>query len=591
MALTKAHNRMVENAAANVKDFGAVGDGTTDDTTAVQAALDSGSSVVYMPEGIYKVAEQLTCPANVSIYGDGKEKSVITAAGVTAGSFTDFAVLFKSGTAPTQIAELASNVTKTTRTLDFASAHGLSVGDIILIYNPSDSSFSGYRASYRAGEYCTVSSVPSTTQITIEGGLYAPYNAANVDVYKCGGYGSGFLRDFSVVASEVHSQNIQAIRIDYCTGLDIQNVGASNSVDAGLRIFTSYKVRAHNLTCTQLVSSPIGTGYGLSIANVQEIDVTGDFVATNDPVSHGGGNTFSIPTRASNIHDSVCKKIDLSGLGYGVAIDWHGNCEWCVIDNCLLYGGGVHMAGNNNRVSNVKVYGNASVVLGREILGCNHIFENIQAFTSFDGSGVSNRRTIDIGGNSDAMTTNCVYGGTMTFTNISVENDTDTRGLIQIRNRGASVDWNVVADRITYVAPNALPASFPVVSINTVSGSDPEKVGSTNIDSELPPLECNTISVAPLLRQDALSGKASLSTTTGASFVDAAQIFNSRFAKEPSVTVSIENNSTGSDTIGCYAPSPSATGFTFRVARTDSLTNFSAAITVEGQWIATLREW
>ena len=34
MALTKAHNRMIEGAAVNVKDFGAVGDGATDDTAA-----------------------------------------------------------------------------------------------------------------------------------------------------------------------------------------------------------------------------------------------------------------------------------------------------------------------------------------------------------------------------------------------------------------------------------------------------------------------------------------------------------------------------------------------------------------------------
>lgn len=71
MALTKAHNRMIEGAAVNVRDYGAVGDGVTDDTAAIQAAIDSSAKSVHLPSGTYKVTTSLNLKGGLQLWGDG----------------------------------------------------------------------------------------------------------------------------------------------------------------------------------------------------------------------------------------------------------------------------------------------------------------------------------------------------------------------------------------------------------------------------------------------------------------------------------------------------------------------------------------
>ena len=50
----------------SVKDFGAVGDGTTDDTTAIQTALNFSGNI-YIPSGTYKITSSLTFGDNTNI--------------------------------------------------------------------------------------------------------------------------------------------------------------------------------------------------------------------------------------------------------------------------------------------------------------------------------------------------------------------------------------------------------------------------------------------------------------------------------------------------------------------------------------------
>jgi hypothetical protein len=73
----------------SVKNFGAVGDGVVDDTTAIQAALNSGAKRVVVPEGTYRIVSTLVIPSEVTFSGTSYS-SVIFADNVTGPAITSF---------------------------------------------------------------------------------------------------------------------------------------------------------------------------------------------------------------------------------------------------------------------------------------------------------------------------------------------------------------------------------------------------------------------------------------------------------------------------------------------------------------------
>ena len=86
MALTKVSYSMVDKAPVNVVDFGAVGDGRTDDSASFQAAVDKAiatTGVVFVPAGEYLIDDTvvLDFPGGIKICGSSPNstgtKSVI----------------------------------------------------------------------------------------------------------------------------------------------------------------------------------------------------------------------------------------------------------------------------------------------------------------------------------------------------------------------------------------------------------------------------------------------------------------------------------------------------------------------------------
>ena len=70
----------------SVKDFGAVGDGTTDDTAAIQAALNAAYQV-FLPTGTFRITSTITISSAGSLIGEGFGSIIVNNA-VTRGVFT-----------------------------------------------------------------------------------------------------------------------------------------------------------------------------------------------------------------------------------------------------------------------------------------------------------------------------------------------------------------------------------------------------------------------------------------------------------------------------------------------------------------------
>jgi hypothetical protein len=67
----------------SVKDFGAVGNGVTDDTAAIQAAINSTAQAIYFPQGTYLHSQTLIFKNSTKYYGDGCIASVLNYSGVS----------------------------------------------------------------------------------------------------------------------------------------------------------------------------------------------------------------------------------------------------------------------------------------------------------------------------------------------------------------------------------------------------------------------------------------------------------------------------------------------------------------------------
>lgn len=246
----------------NVRDFGAKGDGTSDDTEAIQAACDHagalGFALIVFPHGSYKVTERIALPGNCSVNGFGSRILC---------SSTNGAFMVEGDGLETQVA-LGTNATSGDTTLTTASAHGLSAGDMALLWSQRDSlseAAGEWRLGYHQGLKCyfaepvSIQVVPSSTSVSLSTGLIFP--GYRTDAVQDSGSG----RTAATLAKLNFAENVTirnfiidhdgsgaAIQARFAKNFVVDNVviNTGNSTDgvSGVSMFGCYNVRINGVS-------------------------------------------------------------------------------------------------------------------------------------------------------------------------------------------------------------------------------------------------------------------------------------------------------------------------------------------------------
>ncbi|WP_315920456.1 hypothetical protein [Mesorhizobium sp. SP-1A] len=232
------------------------------------------------------------------------------------------------------IPNLAANVSKGQFIVPFATPHGMKSGDVIEIYNPTDSSWSIERVYYRAGELARVMVAPDATTVWLDRGLYADYLAANVVVSKYLPW-TGDLDGLHIIGNGSRAVATYGIATDIATDFLFSRVSAERVSYNTHSIGRSFDFKLAFCRGGEDGIVDFGGDYGLGIYSAQRgVIEDSHFIAARHAITHGNVDG-SVPFRDIRFDRCSARSFDLTPGAATFGWDYHAIGEDCSMVDCV----------------------------------------------------------------------------------------------------------------------------------------------------------------------------------------------------------------------------------------------------------------
>ena len=251
--------------SVSVKDFGAVGDKTTDDTASIQAAFDGGSKNIFFPSGTYKISSGLNITSSVNVSCD---KNVVIDGSSIPASVTlgEQHVVKATGSIGSSVA-LTSNITEEDITITLSSTSGLSAGDYILVSSTAKFA-AGWTGNNYQGWVTTIESVDSGTQITVSTKAFSDLLVSDTAVVQKISPISVRWTGGKMLGRGLNGGHV-GFPLSYCVDSTVDGLEIDGCEGSGVSFSTCFNCHATRLSVKNCLSTPAlgNTGYGFVAVN------------------------------------------------------------------------------------------------------------------------------------------------------------------------------------------------------------------------------------------------------------------------------------------------------------------------------------